>query len=48
MLYIAGLFLFLMGSFAVVDYLEWREKKRDARARDYRRAMIWAPKVKKG
>lgn len=45
--YIAGLFLVLLAGFAVIDFMEWREKKRDARAREYRRAMVWAPKLKK-
>lgn len=47
MLYIGGLFLFLVVAFAVVDFLEWREKKIEAREREYRRSMIWAPKLKK-
>lgn len=45
--YIAGLFLFLMVSFGILDFMEWRESKKTKREEEYRRSMLWAPKVKK-
>lgn len=47
MFYIAGLFLFLIVSFGVVDFLEWRETRKKKLMNEYDRSMLWAPKVKK-